>query len=812
MRRLEEHFGEWVLKYRWPVIIVCLVLVFLAGTGMKNLAMSTDYRVFFSADNPQLQAFDALENTYTKNDNVMFVLTPKSGKVFSRDALEAVAALTKKAWQLPYSIRVDSIKNFQYTEAKDDDLIVRDLYKNAQQMTDAQLKEIQKIAQAEPLLAGRLISPDSKVTAVNATIQLPGKNEMTEVPKVVAAARKMADEIRSAYPQMEVRLTGMIMMNNAFSEASMGDMKSLVPLSFLLMMVFLAVLLRDFQRGWPALLAIAASLAGIGALVTMVSLPVPIVVILLLTGFALLLWSFPATMSTLLVILLSIIAAMGVGGHLGFPITPPSASAPTIILTVAIANSVHILITLLFEMHHGKDKRTAINESLRINLQPVFLTSVTTVIGFLSMNFSDVPPFRELGNFVAFGVVASSILSITFLPALMSLLPIKVRISKQEDKDALMIRLGDFVVRRRSQLLFGMTALVIVLVIFIPRNQLNDVFVHYFDKTVAFRINADYTTDHLTGTYTADYSLPSGESGGISNPAYLHEVDAFSNWWRKQPETMHVNTFTDIMKRLNKNMHGDDPAWYRLPERRELAAQYLLLYEMSLPYGLDLNNQISVDKSNTRLTISLKTLSSKEVLALDKRAHQWLQKNTHIIKNTLGSGPTLMFAHIGQRNIVSMLKGTTVALIMISMILIFALRSFKIGLVSMLPNLVPAAMGFGLWGLLVGEVGLALSIVTGMTLGIVVDDTVHFLSKYLRARREKGMSSEDAVRYAFTHVGRAMITTSVVLVVGFIVLAFSSFKLNSGMGLLTAMVIVFALMADLFLLPPLLMKLEGKKA
>lgn len=811
MRRLEEHFGEWVLKYRWPVIIVSLILVFLAASGMKNLAMSTNYRVFFNADNPQLRAFDALENTYTKNDNVMFVLTPKSGKVFSRDALEAVAVLTKKAWQMPYSIRVDSISNFQYSEARGDDLIVRDLYKNAQKLSDAQMKKIQKIALAEPLLAGRLISPDSKVTAVNVTIQLPGKSEMTEVPKVVTAARKMADEIRSAYPQMEVRLTGMIMMNNAFSESAMGDMKSLVPLSFLLMMVFLAILLRDFQRGLPAFLVIMSALAGIGALISMGSLAMPVMAALLLLGFVLLLWSFPATMSTLLVIILSIIAAMGIGGLLGFPITPPSASAPTIILTVAIANSVHILITLLFEMHHGKDKRTAINESLRINLQPVFLASITTVIGFLSMNFSAVPPFRQLGNFVAFGVVISFILSISFLPALMSLLPIKVR-AVEEGKDTLMIRLGDFVVRRRNHLLYGMTALVIILVMFIPRNQLNDVFVHYFNDSVPFRVDSDYTTSHLTGLYTADYSLPAGESGGINNPAYLREVEAFAQWWRKQPETMHVNSFTDIMKRLNKNMHGDDPAWYRLPDKRDLAAQYLLLYEMSLPYGLDLNNQISVDKSETRLTVLLKTLSSNQVLALDKRAHAWLEKNTHIIKNAIGSGPTLMFAHIGQRNIKQMLIGTTVALIMISMILIFALRSIKIGLVSMLPNLVPAAMGFGLWGLLVGEVGLALSIVTGMTLGIVVDDTIHFLSKYLRARRESGLSSEDAVRYAFSHVARAMITTSVVLVVGFIVLAFSSFKLNSGMGMLTAIVIVFALMADLFLLPPLLMKLEGKKA
>ena len=265
------------------------------------------------------------------------------------------------------------------------------------------------------------------------------------------------------------------------------------------------------------------------------------------------------------------------------------------------------------------------------------------------------------------------------------------------------------------------------------------------------------------------------------------------------------------MKRLNKNLHADKPEWYRIPESRDLAAQYLLLYEMSLPMGLDLNNQINIDKSATRFIVTLKILSSNEMLALEKRASKWLKKNTTHITEAMGSGPTIMFAHIGKRNIKSMLVGTTVALIIISLVLILAFRSIKMGLVSMIPNLVPAAMGFGLWGIFVGEVGLALAIVTGMTLGIVVDDTIHLMSKYLRARREQGMNTFDSIQYAFNTVGRALIITSVVLAAGFMVLAFSSFKLNSGMGLLTSMIIILAILADFFLLPPLLMKLEEKK-
>ncbi|WP_455365121.1 efflux RND transporter permease subunit, partial [Kaarinaea lacus] len=288
------------------------------------------------------------------------------------------------------------------------------------------------------------------------------------------------------------------------------------------------------------------------------------------------------------------------------------------------------------------------------------------------------------------------------------------------------------------------------------------------------------------------------------------DVARFADWYRQQPEVIHVNTFTDIMKRLNKNMHGDDETYYREPRERNLAAQYLLLYEMSLPYGLDLNNQINIDKSATRFTVTLQTMSTNKLLALEKRADKWLTENTTTIKEAHGSGTTMMFAHIGKKNIKSMLLGTTVALVMISLLLIFALRSVKIGLVSMVPNLVPAAMGFGLWGIFVGEVGLALSVVMGMTLGIVVDDTVHFLSKYLRARREKHISPPEATVYAYHTVGMALLTTSIVLVVGFLVLALSAFKLNAGMGTLTAIVIALALIADFFFLPPLLMKLEEK--
>jgi predicted RND superfamily exporter protein len=344
--------------------------------------------------------------------------------------------------------------------------------------------------------------------------------------------------------------------------------------------------------------------------------------------------------------------------------------------------------------------------------------------------------------------------------------------------------------------------------LFIPSNELNDNFVEYFDTTVPYRIGTDFMQENLSGMTLLEISVESGESNGVNKVAYLRTLSDFSDWLRQQYQTDHVNTITDTLKRLNKNMHGDDTDWYKLPSDNEMAAQYLLLYEMSLPYGLDLNNQLNVDKSSAKIVGTFKNLTSTELIALEEGINAWFKDNASQY-NVVIASPSLMFAHIGQRSINSMLIGTTAALLLISLMLGVALRSWKFGLISLLPNLIPAGVAFGVWGLVDGQIGLSLSVVVGMTLGIVVDDTVHFLSKYLHARREDKKSPQAAVTYAFGNVGSALWITTLVLVAGFAVLAQSTFSLNADMGLLTAITILIALIVDFLFLPPLLIAIEG---
>lgn len=755
-------YTEWLIRWRWAVVAASVLVALAAGFGGQFLSFSTNYQVFFSPQNPQLQAYESLQRIYIRDDNISIVIHPNQGDVFQPDLLRDVRALTEEAWQVPYTTRVDSITNFQNSTAVGDDLVVQDLVPGDSPLDTADLARIRKAALSEPLLANRLIAPDAKTLSVNVTVTLPLKSE-TEIPEAMTKARALADGFQKAHPEVHVALTGSVALDHAFSEAAEGDLQTLVPLMYGVLLLVMAVLLR----------------------------------------------SVGGTVATLLVIGMSAMTAMGLSGWLGILLTPPSVTAPTIILTLAIADSIHILVTTFQLMRRGADKRSALVESMKVNFEPVFLTSLTTLIGFLSLNFSDAPPFRDLGNITAMGVAAAWLYSVAFLPAVMAILPVRIK-QRPIGYASAMDRLSDFVVGRRRLVLGTMVVLVVGLGALVPRIELNDQFVNYFDRSMRFRQDTDFAMQHLSGIYQAQWSLPAPGPGAINDPEYLAQVQAFTKWLRGHPGVVHVQTITDVFDRLNRNMHGDDPAWYRLPTVRELAAQYLLLFEMSLPYGLDLNNQINVDKSATRIVATLENITTNQLRALDDEASDWFRQNLPSAAETRASGPFVMFAYIAKRNIEGMLTGTFAAFVLISASMMLALRSVRLGLISLVPNLVPAAMAFGVWSVLVGQIGLASSVVTATSLGIIVDATVHFLSKYQRARRTTGADAEGAVRYAFSTVGTALWVTTAVLIAGFAVLSFSTFEINASLGQLTAITLFMGIIADFFLLPTLLMMLAGR--
>jgi len=753
-------YGEWIVRNRWWVILASLLSVAAVGFGLKNVSVSSDLRIYFAADNPQYNIYEAIENTYVRNDNMLYVLAPKDGNVFTRETLAVLEELTEASWQMPHSLRVDSITNYQWTRANGDDLIVTDLVEDAATLSNEDLVRIREVAMAEPLLVNGLVSDRGHVASVNITILKRGSKGV--VGNVMRHVHQTVAKLEEEHPEIEIYTAGSIPSDATFGIAAFQEFETLWPMAFLVIFVVLGISLR----------------AVFGTVLAMLG------------------------------IFMTAIVAMAATGWIGMPLNPTTIKAPVLLLSLAVAHSVHILVTLYQEMQRGRTKRDAIVESLRVNMQPVAITSLTTAIGFLALNFSDAPPFRELGNIVAFGMVAAFAYSVTFVPAVMAVLPIRVRVRTRK-RPPMMDRFASFVIGNKTAIFWGMSAVIVVVSSGMSRIELDDNFIEYFDERYEFRRNADFVQENLTGLNVIEYSLSAGEDGGISRPDYLAKLDAFTEWYRQQPTVVNVNSISEIFKRLNKSMHGDDAEWHRVPEDRALAAQYLLLYELSLPYGLDLNNQINVAKSSTRFIVVLADQTSRGLQEMDRNAQQWLAENAPDLE-VPGSGISLVVAGLSERNINSMLFGSILALVIISMILIFALRSVKIGLISLVPNLFPVAMAFGVWGVLVSEVGLAIATVVAMTLGIVVDDTVHFLSKYLRARREHGMDAPEAVRYSFNTVGAALLITTVVLVLGFCVLGTSGYRPSSHVGWLSSITILVALVADFLFLPTLLIYLDRK--
>ena len=757
-------WAKTVIKFRWLVIALSFIIAIGLGSNAK-MDFNTDYHMFFSKSNPEMEAFDALQEKYSKDDNIVIVFSPENENVFTRENLSAIEEFTVEAWNTPYSSRVDAITNFQYTRAENDDFYVDDLAYESAQKTDEEIEKIKKLALKEPLLVNRIINKRGSLTAVNITTKLPRENIAEEIPEVATYIRKIIADFQAKHPNFKIHTSGIVPLNTAFFESTMRDLK-LTTAMFLIVIFTTLILTRNIY----------------------------------------------ATVATLIVVIFSIMSAAGFAGLAGIKLTPPSSMFPTMILTLAVADSIHILIPMLQKMRQGRiDKKSALIESIRLNFTPVFITSLTTVIGFLTMNFGDVPPFWHLGNITAFGMTTAFIFSTTTLPAVMSLFPVKVKhLSKVAGKQNWYTCIGEFVTQHPGKLGFASMVVIGILTCLATQNVFNDEFVKYFNKSVPFRTDTDYISENLTGIYNVEFSIGSGESGGINNPEYLQKLNQFESWLNKQPETEHVNAYSEVARRVNRSMHGDDPAFYIVPDNREEAAQYLLLYELSLPFGLDINNQINVDKSETRVTATIKNISSLEIIAFAKRAEMWLEENTPPAMHSLGVSPTLMFSRLGFRQADSMFTGNIIALILTSLILILALKNFKLGLLSIIPNVTPVLVGFGIWAIFLGTINTGMVVVFGMTFGIIVDDTVHFMSKFLRAQKEHDHDTRQAIIYAFETVGQAMVTTTLILLAGFLLLSTSSFALNSYIGRIASIIIPAALIIDFIFLPSLLILVSKK--
>ncbi len=764
---------HWLtVAVRWPKVtmLICAIATFLVLTGAQNLTITSDTRRFAGPENTDLKRLEAFETVFSQNNNVFIALHAEDGDVFTEERIRTLHQMTETAWTLPHAIRVDSITNYHFLTALGDDIEVQALSPFAydpsreDKPVSERLSEFKDRVAEEDLLRNWLISADGATAAINVNFQIP-EDATLEVAEIMSAVRAFVDEAAASEQDgLTPYVTGNIALMSLFAEAAEKDSATIVPACFLLIALMVVIFFRFSIATFFILTSVVMA--------TMISL-----------GFA------------------------GLNGRV---IDPGFSAVPIIVMILALANAVHFVIGTQKCIDEGLEGQDAVKAAIRENIFPISLTTATTTIGFFVLNFADAPTFHALANVVSVGVISGFILCFTWIAAGLSLFP--PRKSKRPlEAQSFLGGLTVFLSRHPQGILFASIILSLVLMMGVSRSYLDADFVRYFDESFDYRLASDFVEQRLTGLNLVEFEFKSGEPDGINAPDYISELDQFTQWLKTHPKVAHVSSMSETTKLIYEAMVPQADRNGRLPDTRDQIAQFLLLYELSLPPGLDLKDRISADKSATRVTVVLRGATAKDVTGLDQDAQQWLRDNAKEQSWTNGVSINVVFAYSVTKNVQPMVIGTFVALLIISALILIALRNVRLGMIGAVTNTLPIAIGFGLWGYFESVLGLVAAAVPAITLGLIVDDTIHFLVKYQRARRDMGLPAPEAAKYAMNIVGKAIIITTVSLMIGFLVLTTSGFEFNRSLGLFTSMIIASALFVDLILLPALLIWIDRER-
>ena len=757
-----NYLAETIIRYRPLCIIISLLILAGLGQGLSKLNFNPDINVFFPENDTLTTSHLSIEDTYSSMDNAVIGIGVKEGTVFTNEVLSLIEDLTEKAWKTPHSLRVDSLSNYSYVSADGDDLYIEPFLEGSSTYDLKTLKEKELIIEEEELAYGAIISKDKKTSLINIVFDPPRKDIEAEYQESLNYVLGFLEEARKNHPEVDLIISGIVYMEYQSPMLLKAQMPKLMPTAILVILLTLFILLRS-------LVAVAGSF---------------------------------------LVILMSVVSAMGSIGFMSGDIAQPFIMVPILIATLAVADCVH-LFTLYFQnLDSSRKSKEAMLESLKLNLQPLFLTSLTTAIGFLSLNLAPVEPLRGIGNGVAVGVFLAFIFTVLLLAPIVSYFNVKQSKNINFQKN-IARKLGRFSIKNYKRLLVIVPVISCFLMAFIPLNKTNDNPLEFYsERYTTSAADSKWISQRIGGTFPVSYELNS--QGIVSDPEFLREVDKFSEWLASNKEVLHVSSLSKIMKNLNKTLHGKQEEWNIIPTEPDLSAQYLFFYEMSLPYGLDLTNSISQNKESIKLVASLKELGSLEYREFAKRVENYASQNMPEDMVSIGTGTRPIFAFMSNMLITQLVYALGIGIVLITATIILFFRSLRYGMLTSVTNLLPIGVAFGIWAIVSGEISMLVGIGMGTTLGIIVDFTVHFLSKYLHARRQKNLSAEEAVEYAFETVGFALIITSFSLILGFLVLLQAFFIPIHGFVLFSSIAFLSALIIDLLLFPALLITCDKR--
>jgi predicted RND superfamily exporter protein len=752
---LKHKFIDILVNRPKQSLMICIVFFLLYIIGLFSIESDFTPRIWFKADSPQIQELDDFEKRFGGDQNLAIGFYSKD-ELLSKKVLSELQDITEDVWLLPNVIRVDSITNFNHVKNSGiDDIEISPLIENLEN-----IEEIKKNIRSLDELKNNLISSDYKFVIIFAQLK-PIFNKSPDYTKVM----NKFEALKEKYQTDDNRFIalGNVAVTYAFREISKSDNIKMLPIMFLLIFVILILTFR--------------SVSGV--------------------------------LAPLVISFFTIVSTFGIMGHFGMTFNSILAAIPGILVAICLADTIHILSAFYHEYEEGQPRPQALSNALKDNFLATILTSITTGISFFTISFSELLPINTLGILAGLGTLLAWLNSFLILPFMMLSLPERW-IKRKKKKSRLRFKDGKsfsrFIWNFKYVIVLAFLGLSIFSFYKALDNEVNSDPIKYFDTDTKIKKDYSFTKKFLPGIRGIEVVLDSGSPDGIKDPVFLQKVDTLINDLLIDPEMIQVNSLIETLKRVNMQLNGGGKEFNTLPNSREMIAEALVLYTMGLPPNQGIENSVSLDNRYLKLRIKWTMENTTEALIKDKWIHD-KAKEYGLKSKTGGFFP--IYAQVNSMVVDSFFKSMSMAIILVSLIILIVFRNLFLSLISMLPNVIPLTFGAAYMAMNQIYVDIGTSIVAAICLGIAVDDTIHFVTHFVQNKKRFG-TTQEALDKTFRSTGRALILTTILLVVGFGSFVMADFLPNHYFGILCAIVLTLALLTDLLLLPALLAILHRK--
>ena len=747
-----DRYIDFLDRFKYYILIVSTLTVAFLSIALKDMAFEGSYRIWFDKDSHIMKNYDRFRSTFSGDDT--FIVSFKDDKgIFNKKAIDTILALTTEFKKIDGVQRVDSLTNYQYITSMEDDLIVEDFFYKADN-----LKEKEKIALKDNLILNRLISKDGKTTLLALRLSSNiGPDETINI-KVMKEIEKITAEYEKE--------TGY----------------------------------KFYISGAPA---ITASLVRVSQKDAMVLIPLAVVSVVLL--LFMLFRSFTGVLIPTIVIVFTFLPTLSMQFILGYSLNNFTVNIPSFVSAIAIADSMHLYLAWVFYKQRGMVNKEALSKALKTNILPIAMTSFTTAAGFASLGLSHIEPISTLGAAITSAALLALVFSISLAPAILLMVKDNHKIKPITFLNLLDTKgYGRFIKRNDKKIVFGFCIVFGVIIYGLSYVKVDSNSIKYFSQDTTVRSGSDFVQNNLTGSMIYEVVVDSKIKEGIKEPEFLKKIVQFEDELKKSfPNITFTTSIKDIVVRmqhiLNKGAKED------IPGSKNLIAQYILLYSMSLPQGMEINDKIDTNERYLRLSLNSDIQDTSKDLYMIEWIKNWWERNSSYSAEV--QGQTTIFAYMQKSVTDTLILSISVTLLIVSGAMLFIFKRIKILFLFILPNILPILLVGGVMGYLGIDIDIGVAISAAVILGIAVDDTIHFFSKYFDSIKVRGF--EETVDYVISHSGNAMILTTFILSITFAVFGFSSFIPNVNFSIVTVIALNLALLFDLVLLPALL-SLFGK--